>query len=381
MELVETPRNGAPRSGSLPRRPAAQAQNGRARARGGLKAPASATFRTLVRSEQACADRHGHPFCVITYESLARDRDEDLSAVIRIATSRLRATDWVGRIGATKVGILLPFAGREQGLRVANHIREGIESRAERVFQSIYCHRPAPERRFDRNSASVSPEVGARDPGPAPTVRCDGCGVPALICTEIPRWKRTVDVLVASLGLVVLSPLMLLIALLIKLSSEGPVIYKQWRTGKNLQRFQIYKFRTMRTDPDGSWESVKHLNEMTGPLFKSARDPRILGFGKLLRRTSLDELPQLVNVLKGEMTLIGPRALSPEPSAYETWQLRRFDVTPGLACSWQASRRSETDFDEWMRSDLRYIDEQMNLEDDLRLMGGILVTVLRCSGS
>ena len=120
---------------------------------------------------------------------------------------------------------------------------------------------------------------------------------------------------------------------------------------------------------------------MSGPLFKSSNDPRVLRFGKLLRRSSLDELPQLFNVLKGDMTLVGPRALSPTVEAYERWQLRRFDLVPGLACSWQAQRRSDTDFDEWMRSDLRYVDAGYSFLGDCRLLGSIARTVVLWVGS
>ena len=127
--------------------------------------------------------------------------------------------------------------------------------------------------------------------------------------------------------------------------------------------------------------SLAHLNEMKGPLFKSDRDPRVTPLGRFLRKFSLDELPQLVNVLEGSMTLIGPRALSPEPDAYEPWQLRRFLVRPGLACYWQASRRAEVDFDEWMRSDLAYVDRGYSLIEDCRLLARIVVAVVKGAGA
>jgi lipopolysaccharide/colanic/teichoic acid biosynthesis glycosyltransferase len=173
---------------------------------------------------------------------------------------------------------------------------------------------------------------------------------------------------------------MALIALGVKLTSRGPVLYRQWRTGRLFERFQLYKFRTMRPHSERRLGELQHLNQMSGPLFKSDNDPRVNRFGKLLRKTSLDELPQLFNVLRGDMTLIGPRALSPRPSEYEPWQLRRFDLTPGIACSWQAFRRGETSFDDWMRSDLAYVARPHGPLEDLRLLFLTAFAVLRCAG-
>lgn len=223
---------------------------------------------------------------------------------------------------------------------------------------------------------------------PAPTgeaghvyVSCDPAGVLTLLSRKTGFCKRCMDVALAVVGLVVLSPLMLVIALAIKLTSPGPVLFVQQRTGRNLQRFAMLKFRTMRIGADRLREQLRLHNEMTGPLFKMDRDPRLTPIGGLLRRWSLDELPQLVNVLRGDMTLIGPRALSPLPSRYDRWHLARFEMTPGVACTWQASRRGDTDFDEWMRSDIRYVERGNSLWRDVRLLAHTLVGVLTRSGS
>ena len=211
-------------------------------------------------------------------------------------------------------------------------------------------------------------------------IRLEPLGVARLLARPLPRWKRLADVVGSAFGLVLLSPLMLAIAVLLKLTSREPVIFRHTRTGIGMRRFTLYKFRTMRSDPGLGWEQLGGVNEMSGPLFKSSRDPRVTRIGRFLRRTSLDELPQLWNVLRGDMTFIGPRALSPLPREYETWQLRRFDVTPGLACTWQATRRAETDFVAWMRSDLRYVDQGSSMRGDARLLASTIAAVLRCAG-
>lgn len=192
--------------------------------------------------------------------------------------------------------------------------------------------------------------------------------------------RRGLDILIATIALILLAPVGLIVAIAIKLTSPGPVFFIQERTGLNLRRFRMYKFRTMVPDAGERLELIRHLNEMTGPLIKINNDPRLTPIGGLLRKTSLDELPQLLNVLKGDMTLIGPRALSPLPSQYEPWQLRRFAVTPGLACIWQAERRAERNFTEWMRSDLRYIDSKTP-RFDFRLVIKVLWRVILCSGA
>ena len=137
----------------------------------------------------------------------------------------------------------------------------------------------------------------------------------------------------------------------------------------------------MRSGSERGLSTLQAINQMSGPLFKTDADPRVTPLGRLLRRTSLDELPQLLNVLRGDMTLLGPRALSPPPSAYEPWQLRRFTVTPGVACEWQATQRARTDFEAWMRSDLRYVAAGPTLLGDLRLLARTLIAVLTCAGA
>jgi exopolysaccharide biosynthesis polyprenyl glycosylphosphotransferase len=169
--------------------------------------------------------------------------------------------------------------------------------------------------------------------------------------------KRAIDLALALFLTLLTLPIQLLAALAIKLTSRGPVFFRQVRCGLNGRHFTLLKFRTMEVDAEGRLPEIAHLNEMSGPVFKAARDPRLTRVGWVLRRLSIDELPQLWNVLGGDMSLVGPRPPLPEEVArYEPWQRRRLSMAPGLTCLWQVSGRSELDFDRWMELDLKYID-------------------------
>lgn len=169
--------------------------------------------------------------------------------------------------------------------------------------------------------------------------------------------KRVMDVLLSMLFFVLLLPFVSIIALIIRLSSPGPIIFEQQRVGRGGNLFTAYKFRTMRVGADDEKQNFLHLNEATGPLFKIRNDPRMTNVGKWLRRTSMDELPQLWNVLRGDMSLVGPRPPLPnEVAQYEEWHKRRLDAAPGLTGLWQVSGRSELSFDEMVMLDLYYIE-------------------------
>ncbi len=195
-------------------------------------------------------------------------------------------------------------------------------------------------------------------------------------------FKRILDFTLASLLLLLLGPLFLVVAIAIKLTSEGPVFFTQERLGLNKRRFRIYKFRTMVAGAERKQAQLEHLNEVAGPAFKIKRDPRVTPLGRILRKTSLDELPQLVNVWKGEMSMVGPRPLPVRD--YEgfdqDWHRRRFSVRPGITCLWQISGRSSIGFDKWMELDMQYIDE-WSLWLDLRILAGTIPAVLRGTGA
>lgn len=193
--------------------------------------------------------------------------------------------------------------------------------------------------------------------------------------------KRLIDVSVSVLVLVLLSPLMALVAILIRMSSPGPVFFAQDRVGMNQRRFRLYKFRSMVIDADERKKELAHLNELDGPAFKMANDPRITRIGRIIRKTSIDELPQLFNVIIGEMSLVGPRPPLPdEVSKYQWLFRRRLSVKPGITCLWQVSGRSRTTFDEWMTLDKQYV-ENWSLLLDLKILLMTIPAVLFCRGA
>jgi len=199
--------------------------------------------------------------------------------------------------------------------------------------------------------------------------------VPAMI-------KRIVDCLFSTMLLVVLAPLFLVIAALVRLTSPGPVFFRQIRVGLNKRKFSIYKFRTMVADAEQLQDQLLAMNEMTGPAFKIKKDPRVTPLGRILRNTSIDELPQLFNVLKGDMSLVGPRAMSLRDYQLfdQDWQRRRFSVKPGITCLWQILGRNSIPFEKWMELDMQYIDT-WSLWLDLKILARTVPAVLRGTGA
>lgn len=171
--------------------------------------------------------------------------------------------------------------------------------------------------------------------------------------------KRTIDVVGALFGILFLSPILLVIAILIKLESKGPIVFSQERVGLNGETFKMYKFRSMVTNAEEILDKLRDKNEMSGPMFKIKDDPRITKMGKFIRKTSIDELPQLFNVLKGEMALVGPRPSLPrEVVQFTDYQKLRLLAKPGLTCYWQVSGRNNIDFEDWMELDVKYVRER-----------------------
>jgi exopolysaccharide biosynthesis polyprenyl glycosylphosphotransferase len=194
--------------------------------------------------------------------------------------------------------------------------------------------------------------------------------------------KRVLDIILSVTALMVLAPVLILVALLIKLTSPGPVFFMQHRLGLNKRRFSICKFRTMVANAEQRIAEVEHLNEASGPVFKIKDDPRITPMGRFLRKTSIDELPQLLNVLRGDMSLVGPRPLPVRDweGFDKDWQRRRFSVRPGITCLWQIMGRSSIPFEKWMQLDLQYID-MWSLRLDLEILLRTIPAVLRGSGA
>ncbi|SDH73952.1 Undecaprenyl-phosphate galactose phosphotransferase, WbaP/exopolysaccharide biosynthesis polyprenyl glycosylphosphotransferase [Desulfosporosinus hippei DSM 8344] len=193
--------------------------------------------------------------------------------------------------------------------------------------------------------------------------------------------KRGMDVILSGAGLMVLTPVFVLVALAIKLTSKGPIFFAQERVGLNGREFNIYKFRSMVVNAEELKGRLAHLNEMSGPVFKIANDPRVTAVGRFIRKTSIDELPQLYNVFRGDMSLVGPRPpLISEVNLYDSKHRKRLAVKPGITCIWQISGRNEVDFDQWMEMDAEYVD-RWSLWLDMEILARTVPVVLLRKGA
>jgi len=212
-------------------------------------------------------------------------------------------------------------------------------------------------------------------------------GIPLLALSTTPQRigqlfiKRIFDIIISLIAMIILSPILVATAIAIKIDSSGPILFRQKRVGLNGRNFTLYKFRSMVKNAEKMREQIEHLNEMSGPVFKIRDDPRLTKVGKFIRKFSIDELPQLFNVLKGDMSLVGIRPpISEEVKKYERWQRRRLSMRPGITCIWQVSGRNKVDFDQWMRMDLNYIDN-WSLKLDFKLLLKTIPAVLFTKGA
>ena len=212
-------------------------------------------------------------------------------------------------------------------------------------------------------------------------------GVPLLTLSTTPDrdlellMKRMFDIVASFFGLLVLSPVYVVAAILVKCTSKGPIFFKQKRLGMNGRIFHFYKFRTMVENAEELKSSLESQNEMDGPVFKIKEDPRVTKIGRLLRKTSIDELPQIWNVLRGDMSLVGPRPPVPsEVQKYERWHRRRLSMRPGITCIWQISGRNEISFQQWMKMDLEYIDN-WSLILDFKILAKTVPVVIGTRGA
>jgi lipopolysaccharide/colanic/teichoic acid biosynthesis glycosyltransferase len=201
-----------------------------------------------------------------------------------------------------------------------------------------------------------------------------------VIKTRYQAAKRVLDLMLCTLALPIVLPVLLLCAALLWLNDPGPVLFRQLRTGRGGRRFKMYKFRTMVRDAERLKEKYAHLNELAWPDFKISDDPRVTRIGRILRRTSLDELPQILNVFKGDMSLVGPRPTSFSATTYALWHTERLEVLPGITGLWQVSGRSDLGFDERLRLDIEYIERQ-SLWLDLVILARTVTAVFAGRGA
>jgi lipopolysaccharide/colanic/teichoic acid biosynthesis glycosyltransferase len=331
-------------------------------------------FNTLLRRERLRVNRSHDEFSVLRFAAReSGSRDLTLECLVSLLQRRLRCTDDIGWLQKGIIGVLLPCTPSEDAARVADDIYVAFPSDVTPPHCEIYSyptHWPNTLQIGENHSAMD--ETGSLHPVKA---------MEQLLCRPLPLWKRVLDIVGASVGIAMAIPLLVCIVICIKTFMRGPVFFKQRRIGLGGRPFWMYKFRTMVTDAEQLREQLLPLNEQDGPAFKIENDPRVTRVGRFLRRSSLDELPQLWNVLLGNMSLVGPRPLPVhESDGCTRWQRERLDVTPGLTCIWQVRGRSEVSFDTWMRMDLQYARKR-SPRYDLKLLLLTIPAVLRRKGA
>lgn len=350
---------------------------------------------SVIRRERARADRQRGQFSLVMFRLVpARGRWATLR-LSRIVLDEIRATDELGQFDRHTVCAILPDTAPEGAWKLIARVTESATARGMQVEPVIYTYptnwldprKSQKDDDSDRDAGGGEPQVAdwvrraeAADRTPAGQP-FDTLPLEALLERRPGGMKRALDCALAGSVLLVASPILIVIAALIKFTSEGPIVFRQWRSGIGGRPFEIYKFRTMCVNADAMKAKLRAQSEQDGPAFKMTRDPRVTRIGAFLRKTSLDELPQLFNVIKGDMSLVGPRPLPLDEQAQcDQWHRGRLDVMPGLTCIWQVKGRSRVTFEEWMRMDLSYI-KRYHTWEDLKLMFATVPAVLLRRGA
>jgi lipopolysaccharide/colanic/teichoic acid biosynthesis glycosyltransferase len=310
--------------------------------------------RQLLHRERSRCDRSGNSLSLLCFTAPDGNRRVFLH-LLPILKKRLRSTDDMGWLDEKRIGVLLPDTPSAGAWTVVESICQSWPAKVPPPECEVYTYpHPGPDK--------------PKDPAPVPEPDTEAAPLQLLLVRAQPAWKRCLDIIGAGIALVLLSPLLLVIALAIKLTSPGGVLFRQRRSGLGGRPFTMYKFRTMVAGAESMKPALRAQNEQDGPAFKLKNDPRVTRLGRFLRKTSLDELPQLWNVLRGDMSLVGPRPLPcDETSECSGWHLRRLDVLPGLTCIWQVRGRCRVTFTEWMRMDMQYLHSQ-SMGQDLKLI-------------
>jgi lipopolysaccharide/colanic/teichoic acid biosynthesis glycosyltransferase len=321
-------------------------------------------FRRELDKERARVDRFGGELSLLVLSPHDEaDRERTLKETARILVERKRATDEVGWIGRNSIGAILTGTDAGGAWRVSEIVCERLDKDVLPPAFQVYTYPDHED--FPRNGSPRGDESTDSRSEDSRWVR----SLHEVFVEPMPIMKRAIDVVLSGMALLLLLPLFTLVAIAIKWTSPGPVIFSQQRMGRGRRPFTLHKFRSMSADAERQKQKLLSLNEVDGPVFKIACDPRVTPLGKLLRASCIDELPQLWNVLVGEMSLVGPRPLPwDEACKCIRWQTRRFDVAPGLTCFWQVKEsRNSIPFTDWMRLDLDYI-RRSSLQEDLRLI-------------
>jgi lipopolysaccharide/colanic/teichoic acid biosynthesis glycosyltransferase len=323
------------------------------------------------------SNRNNTPFCLLALSIDSKDcNGEALAVLVGLLNERLRITDDKGYLEDGRIGVILPDTPDSGAQVVARDVCNKYRAAGGSIDCEIFVY-PA-DFDIDGNPLFEEEELDADIPA---NHEAPARSMQAMFSKRPPLWKRAIDIAGASFLAVALSPVLLAAAIIVKLSSPGPVLFVQQRAGLGGKPFRMFKFRTMRVGADAEKAELRQLSEQDGPAFKLTEDPRVTRLGQLLRTTSIDELPQLLNVLKGDMSLVGPRPLPLEESdECEPWQRRRLDIAPGITCIWQVAGRSNVSFAEWVRMDIEYV-KLMSPWQDFKLLLLTVPSVLLCKGA
>ncbi len=379
-------------------------------------------LRLIVERERARADRTQSSLSLVLIELHDAQLRTSLPMHFPVSIARrLRCTDAVGWFDSETLGLLLPDTHEAGAASLSNELRQTLGTATSGANWRILSYpedAPASTGRREATGAGArrvaehsgngesreAVAVGQMNDAPSMSSGSDGNAITSprptstrgplrvtfptrveplrsVFVTRTSRAKRTLDILGAVIGLIALSPVMASAAVAVKVSSPGPIFFSQQRAGEMGRPFAFYKFRTMSVDAEQRKQELLALNEQSGPVFKIAHDPRITPVGRILRKASIDELPQLWNVLIGDMSIVGPRPpISAEVAEYEPWQRRRLEIRGGLTCIWQVSGRSAIKFDDWVRLDLRYAKNN-SFRQDLVILLKTIPAVLTGRGA
>ena len=346
----------------------------------------SAAFHATLAKERARADRNSHGFSLVSFKVGPLDYGTDTTKYfIDQLKKQVRITDQIGWLDNYTIGVLLfntPSAEASKFIeriqRIYPHKKffkysissypEGKTDHSDIEETGEFCHHSIPVSASSHDHHSATDEQHALSLQP-------------IFFNKTSIAKRLADIVLSILALIVLSPLLSIIAIAVKCTSKGPIFFRQKRAGLGGVPFTFLKFRTMQIDADKKKSELLSFNERTGPVFKMENDPRVTKLGIFLRQWSLDELPQLINVLMGDMSLVGPRPPSmDEVEEYESWHNYRLEVQPGMTCIWQVYARGEKSFENWVRLDIKYKREQSFLLD-MKLLALTIPAVLSRRGA
>ncbi len=341
----------------------------------------SKNFSSIINRERDRSDRTEEGFSLVIFEvGNGKNRSVTVRSLVPILTHRIRSTDAIGWLEDGRIGVILPHTTTESAWKFVGNVRNACNGNGPPecvvyAYPSSWIPGDDEFPRQDSRSRRKIPEPEQIDASGSQT----SCLPPADrtrpiddlepdVLYQIPRWKRALDIAGSVVAFVLLSPIFLAVALLIKIVSPGPILFRQDRVGYRGRMFRIWKFRTMHVNAD----ATPHRDYVQGLInngdimtkLDDGKDRRIIPLGSILRATGIDELPQLVNVLLGDMSLVGPRpCLSYEAQEFSTWQMRRFDAVPGLTGLWQVSGKNRTTFKEMMRLDIGYAKKPAFLLD------------------